>query len=146
MEENVIQIIGGVMINVDASVKKSCMWKRLCLECNCICENGEYLASIIDDSAIIRDEVIELFEETKTIPTNFNGKKAFWKTQNFNILFACLLVTLTLLIAVSIYCHLIKYWAKKTTFIAILHSQITNLKYKPKIKNIVKDIDLKSWT
>ena len=79
------------------------------MECNCICENGEYLASIIDDSAIIRDEVIELFEETKTIPTNFNGKKATWKTQNFNILFACLLVTLTLLIAVSIYCHLIKY-------------------------------------
>ena len=32
MEENVIQINGGIMINVDVSVKTSCMWTRLCLE------------------------------------------------------------------------------------------------------------------
>ena len=32
----------------------------------CSCENGKYLASILDDSAIICDEVIESYEkETK---------------------------------------------------------------------------------
>ena len=37
------------------------------------CENGKYLASITDDSAITCDEIIESYnEETKTIPTNFN--------------------------------------------------------------------------
>ena len=35
-------------------------------------ENGNYLASINDDSVIMCDEVIE---ETKTISTNFNEKR-----------------------------------------------------------------------
>ena len=35
------------------------------------CENGKFLASIIDDSAIMCDENIE---ETKAVPTNFNKK------------------------------------------------------------------------
>ena len=30
----------------------------------------------------------EIIEETKTIPTNSNGKKATYKTKNFYILFA----------------------------------------------------------
>ena len=38
----------------------------------CSCENGKYLASIIDDSVITCDEIIE---ETNTVPTNFNEKK-----------------------------------------------------------------------
>ena len=42
----------------------------------CNCENGKYLASIIDNSGIICDNVIKSYdEETKTIPTNFNEKK-----------------------------------------------------------------------
>ena len=41
----------------------------------CICENGKYFANIMDDSVIMCDEVIE-----KTIPTNFNEKKATCKT------------------------------------------------------------------
>ena len=36
----------------------------------CICENRKYLASIVDDSVIMCDEVIE-----KAVPTNFNEKK-----------------------------------------------------------------------
>ena len=41
----------------------------------CNCENGKYLASIIDDSVIMCDEVIEPYdEEVKTIPTNSNEK------------------------------------------------------------------------
>ena len=38
----------------------------------CNCGNGEYLASVIDDSVIKFGEVIE---ETKSIPINFNDKK-----------------------------------------------------------------------
>ena len=53
----------------------------------------------MDDSAITSDEIIESYdEETKTIPTNFNEKKSI-----------STLITRALLIAVSIYCYLIKY-------------------------------------
>ena len=72
----------------------------------CKCENGKYLASIMDDSAIA-DEII------KTVLTNFNEKKATCKMQNFYILLAFLLITIALLKAVSIYCYLIKYRAKQ---------------------------------
>ena len=48
----------------------------------CTFENGEYLASIINDSAITYDEIIEatITNPTKTVPTksiltNFNEKK-----------------------------------------------------------------------
>ena len=67
----------------------------------------------MDDSAIICDEVIaSCDEEAKTIPTNFNEKKATCKTQIFYLLLAFLLITIVLLIAVSIYCYSIKYQAK----------------------------------
>ena len=64
----------------------------------------------MDDSAIMCVEVIELYdEETKTTFKNFHEKKATFKMQNFYILLAFLLTTTTLLIAVSIYCYLVKY-------------------------------------
>ena len=73
----------------------------------CSCENGKYLASIIDDLVIRCDEIVE---ETKTAPTNFNEKKkGTCKTQNFYISLAFVLITIALLIAVSIYCYLIKH-------------------------------------
>ena len=73
-----------------------------------------YLESIMDDSAITCDEIIESYdEETKSILTNFNERKATSKTQNLYILLAFLLITIALLIAVSIYCYLIKYRAKQ---------------------------------
>ena len=63
---------------------------------------------------IMCDEIIESYdEETKTIPTNFNEKTATYKTQNFYILLAFLLITIALLIVVNIYYYLIKYRAKK---------------------------------
>ena len=68
----------------------------------------------MNDSVITCDEVIESFDkEAKAIPTNFNEEKATCKTQIFYILLAFLLITIALLIAVSIYCYLIKYQAKK---------------------------------
>ena len=76
----------------------------------CYCENGKYLANIMDDSAITCDEDTEamLYDET-----NFNEKKATCKTQNFYILLAFLLITIALLRAVGIYCYLIKYREKQ---------------------------------
>ena len=76
----------------------------------CTCENGKYLVSIMDNSAIICDEVIDVDakvspnddDKTKTIPTNFNEKKATCRMQSFYILIAFLLTTITLLIVVSI--------------------------------------------
>ena len=74
----------------------------------------------MDDSAIICDEVIDADakispknnDKTKTFLTNFNEKKPNCKTQNLYFLLTFLLITIALLIAVSIYCYLIKYQAK----------------------------------
>ena len=64
----------------------------------------------MDDSAIMCVEVIELYdEETKTTLKNFHEKKTTFKMENFYILLAFLSTTTTLLIAVSIYCYLVKY-------------------------------------
>ena len=76
------------------------------------------------DSAIICDEVIDADAESNDAKlslkdvklslkdddkTNFNEKKATCKMQNFYILLAFFSIALALLIAVSIYCYLIKY-------------------------------------
>ena len=85
----------------------------------------------MDDSAIMCDEIIESYEEDAEAKlydeTNFNEKKATCKTQNFYILLAFLLITIALLIAVSIYCYLIKYRAKQKH---LLPFNFTNNKLK----------------
>ena len=64
----------------------------------------------MDDSEAMCDQVFASYnEETKTIPKNFNERKATCKMQSFFILLAFLLITVVLLMAVSIYCYLIKY-------------------------------------
>ena len=74
MEENVIHIENGIIINVDVSVKniifvkRDCIWRRTTSNS----ENGKYFTSIIYDSVITSSEVIE---KTETVPTNFNEKK-----------------------------------------------------------------------
>ena len=78
----------------------------------CNCENGKYLASIIDDSVITCDEVIDSYDEE----INFNEKNITCKIQNFYILLVLLLITITLLIAVSISD---KTSSKTKTFITI---------------------------
>ena len=67
----------------------------------------------MDDSVITCDEVIDAEaksydKETKTIPTSFNEQKVACKTQVLNIPLAFLLITITLFIAVSNYCYLMK--------------------------------------
>ena len=60
MEEVATQIIGGTMINVDVNVKNIMYVKkimfRIMLQMGMdfhVCENGKYLATIMDDSATI---------------------------------------------------------------------------------------------
>ena len=71
------------------------------------------------------DEVIDVDVEAKskdkakTIRPNFNIKKTTCKGQN--ILLEFLLITTALLIAVSIYCYLIKYQAKKPFITILIH-------------------------
>ena len=56
--------------------------------------------------------------------TNFNEKNITRKTQSFYILLTFLLITIALLIAVSIYCYLIKYQGK---FLLPFHNTIKKL-------------------
>ena len=66
------------------------------------------IVSIIDDSAIICDDVIKSYDEK----INFDKIKAICKAMNFYILLVLLLITIALLLVVSIYCYLIKYQGK----------------------------------
>ena len=54
------------------NVKKDYIWNLS----TCSCKNRNYLASIMDDSAITCDEIIESYDEE----TNFNEKEANCKT------------------------------------------------------------------
>ena len=61
----------------------------------------------MDDSTIMCDKVTE-----ETVSINLNENKVNCRTQNFYILLAFVLITIALLIAVSIYCSLLKYQGK----------------------------------
>ena len=82
------------------------------------CKNGKYLASIIDDSAITCDEIIDVEaksneSETKAFPANLMKKNSTAKHKiSIVIKNSFSLISIALLIAVSIYCYLIKHRAK----------------------------------
>ena len=83
----------------------------------------------MDYSVITCDEIIEVEK------TNFNEKNITCKTQNFFILLGFLLITISLLIAVSVYCHLMKYWAKQKHLLPFCDAKlkqvyINNIKWK----------------
>ena len=84
MKQNVSQINSGIMINVNVNVKniinvkKKYVWNPA----TCSCENRKYLASIMDDSVITCDDVIEPYNKE----INLNEKKAICKTKNFYVL------------------------------------------------------------
>ena len=87
------------------SVKKNVMYVKKIkfgILLHAVVKMEKYLASTMDDSAIIYDEV-------KTTLKNFDKKKPICKTQNLYILLTFLSITVALLIVVSIYCYLIKY-------------------------------------
>ena len=109
MVESVIQIKSRIMIIVNVSVKKK---KKICEEdynwnpATCSWEKDKYLANIIGYPVIRCYEIIDA--ETKTAPLNFNKKNINGETKSFHILLTILLISVVLLIAVSIYCYLIK--------------------------------------
>ena len=77
IEENVIQITGGITTNVNVSVKnvmyvKKSMFGILLHVTNC--ENGKYLVGIMDDSVIICDEVIDVKAKSDDEKTNSPNK------------------------------------------------------------------------
>ena len=57
--KNVIQINGGITINVYVSVKNVMYVKKIWNPATCSCENGKYLASIMHDSTNKCDEIVE---------------------------------------------------------------------------------------
>ena len=76
MEENAIQVNGGITMNVDVSVKKIIYVKKTMFEIllHVIVKMGN-ISKYYGDSAITCDEVIESCNEViKTIATNFNEK------------------------------------------------------------------------
>ena len=82
---------------------------------------------------ITYDEIIEAVE-TKTFTTNFDQKNIICKTKSFYILLAFLLITFVLLVAVSIYCYLIKYRGKQKHLLPYF---VTNNKLKTFCTNII---------
>ena len=90
----------------------------------CSCKNGKYLASIIDDSVITCNEIIE---ETKTVITNFNETNAIFKTKTILYFTGFFIHCITLSIAVSIYCYLIKNRTKQKHLLPL---HVTNNKLK----------------
>ena len=63
----------------------------------CSCENDRHAGSIIEDSVIMCNEIIETTKPilTKTVPTNVNERKVICTTKKFYILPDFLLVTMT---------------------------------------------------
>ena len=100
MEKNEIQINVGWNKDQYRCECKKHIWNPS----TCSSKNGQYLASIMDDSAITCDEIIDADaeaksndEEAKTI-----SKNIICETKAFYILLAFSLITIALLIAVSI--------------------------------------------
>ena len=116
-----------MLVRVWKTCKKDYIWNPVTWSC----KNGKYLTSIIDDSVMTCDKIIEA-KETKI--EQFLVKNATSKTKNFCILLVFLLITISLLIAVSIHCYLIKYWAKQKH---LLPYYVINNKYFG-INNIFK--------
>ena len=94
--------------------EKDCTWTPATHSC----KSGKYVGSVIQDSAITCDEIIEA---TKAVQTKTTSRKtvpsktvpAKSTSTNFYILLALLLITIALLIAVNIYLYRRKHSSKK---------------------------------
>ena len=113
MVENVTQTKSE--ISCECKNPRKHAWKKIYIwnPSTSTCENGKYLASITGDWVVICHEIIEVIKNVPTntisknpISTNFNKKKVTCKIENFYILLKFLLITISLLIIISIYCYL----------------------------------------
>ena len=113
------------MYHANVNVNWQCECKKLHVKdyiwnpATCSWEYDKHFASIIDNSVITCNEIIDAKskswdEETKTVPTNFNEKKCNLKNKK-SLYITCffLLITITLLISVSICCYMITYRVKQ---------------------------------
>lgn len=66
----------------------------------------------------------EIIGETKAIVKNFNVRKVTCTMKDFYILVAILLITITLLTAVTFYCYLMRQQIKKSITIISRQKQI----------------------
>ena len=85
------------------------------------------MKNMITSEEIVDIEAKQNVEVTKTFRVNFNKKKITYKTQNFYSSLTFILTTIALLIAISIYCYLIKYLAKRK-YLLTFHSANNELK------------------
>ena len=91
---------------------RACKKDYSCNPSTCICENGKYLKSKVDDSKIVFDEIMFItdimsIKMTNTKPTNVTS------FMNCYILHTVLLVFILLLI-IAIFCyHYAKNWSKQ---------------------------------
>ena len=61
------------------------MWTRLYLEsCKCSCKNGKDLASIMDDSMIKWDEIIQLYKADADAEAKLNDEAKSYDKVSFN--------------------------------------------------------------
>ena len=116
-------------MNVKIQKKKHCGCKKNYTwnPATCSCKNGKFIGSIIGDSVVLWDEIIDT---TKTVPTKSTLTKAVLTkctSANFYSLLAFLLIAIVLLIAVSICCYLITYQAKQKPLLPC-HYTISKLK------------------
>ena len=113
----------------------------------CSCDHGKYLASVMHDLIIKCDEILDTTKTflTKIFLTNFNETNKTCKTKKFYILLTFWLITIALLIAVSIYCCLMKYCAKKKH---LLPYSVTNNTFRTRwrLSTILKSSKKKIWS
>ena len=85
MEENSYEKVNNDKCQFECKKHHICEKEYTWNPATCSCKNGKYAASIIDDSVITSDEIID--GEAKTYDEET-------KTQNFYILLAFLLITI----------------------------------------------------
>ena len=93
MVENIIQINGGITPNVGMSGKNLHVFKKdyVWNPATWSCENGDYLASIMDGSVIMCDEIKGSYDKETKLFQKTLMKKVDYKTTKF-LYFTCIFV------------------------------------------------------
>ena len=100
MGENVIQINGGIMINVDVSVKSVMYVKKIMLgillHVIVKMENIQQVLWMIQGLRVMKlqNNTMKFCDKTKAIPKNFNEKKTTCKMKKFYTLLQFLSITI----------------------------------------------------
>ena len=123
MKENVIDINRGIMINVDVSVINVMFVRNIII--GILLHVIVKIEKIQQGLWIIRQlRVMKLQSYNEKTKTNFNEKKEAYKTQHFSILLAFLLIAIAILIAVGVYCYLIRHQTKQKHLLPFHHTKL----------------------